>query len=132
VPPGRAGWSCYSPRQGLTMIEPVANPRFTVRTNSGQLVNYPALPKWSKDPPRAALSDRTPSQVLACASGPRALLWRLAGQSTFGGRDRSSARCKRSRTQKCHVARRWAELLGFPQYFRTRDFSRRPIQIAPG
>ena len=38
---------------------------------------------------------------------------------------------ERTRTQKCRFTKCWAELLGFPEYFGTRDFSRRPIQIAP-
>jgi hypothetical protein len=38
---------------------------------------------------------------------------------------------ERTRTQKCRFTKRWAELLSFPEYFGTRDFSRRPIQIAP-
>jgi hypothetical protein len=38
---------------------------------------------------------------------------------------------ERTRPQKCRFARRWPELLGFPEFFCTRDFSWRPTQIAP-
>ena len=46
-------------------------------------------------------------------------------------RPNSVAGVRGLRTQKCRFTKCWAGLLGFPEYFGTRDFSRRPIQIAP-
>src|SRR5438105_3466042 len=37
---------------------------------------------------------------------------------------------ERTRTRKCRFTRRWAELLGFPEYFRTRDFFARTAKAA--